>query len=63
MAFDEVFGCSQGRVCIDFARRRDRIVDTCPDVAACRGGLDRVGLSGSHSRCLALGGGGNCGGG
>jgi hypothetical protein len=45
MTLDEVFGCSQGRVCLDLARRRDRIVDTRPDVAAYRGGLARVGLA------------------
>jgi hypothetical protein len=32
MAFDEVFGCSQGRVGLNLAWRRDISVDTCPDV-------------------------------
>jgi hypothetical protein len=62
VAFDEVFGCSQGRVGLDLARRCDRFVDTCPDVAACGGGLGRAGLSGHHIRCFALEG-GDCGGG
>jgi hypothetical protein len=57
MDFDEVFDCYQGIVSLNLARRHDIIVDTCPDAAACGGGLARVGLGGSHSRCLDIGGG------
>jgi hypothetical protein len=63
MTLDKVFGCSQGRVCLDLARRSDIIVDTRPDVVDCRGSLAQVGFGGCRSGCLALGGGGDCGGG
>jgi hypothetical protein len=63
MTLDEVFGCSQGRVSLDLARRCNIVVDTHPDVVAYRGDLARVGLGGCHRGCMAIGCGGDCGGG
>jgi hypothetical protein len=61
VTIDEVFSCSKGRVNLDLARHGDRSVDTCPNIAACRGGWARVDLGRYHSGCWTISGGGDRG--